>query len=301
MANIGIHVKLDSRSSLDNAIAADHKNYGLRVAQIFTHGPRSMVKNSYDSEAIRDYCSEHNITLIVHSSYFLTPWKDDKYQIKSVVTELLDAYETGARHLILHLPAKLKHSEAIKIIRKISTKVGALNTKKRAKATAVMLVLEHKAHKPYKDRNHNLSYTDSLSLQSFMASLDTAGFGPNSKPLGVGICLDTAHMFLSNSLQGFSDEEEMTEYLDDLTDNIDMIRVVHFNGAYNGHGSGKDKHTIPFSHQDKIWKDDNTGAITLINTLRNHNPDIPFVIEWNLGTNESMKRCFRKLTNLGLF
>ncbi len=299
-ALIGIHVKKEKRISIEDAISEDAEMYPIKCAQIFTHGPRALTQNTYDEGEIKATCAEKSLPLVVHSAYMLTPWKKNKFQIKCVIKELIDASDVGAGWLILHLPTRLEHSKVISALDKIRKAVAKMDDEDREKISKVVLVLEHKAHKPYDDDDHCESYTDSESIAKFLALLHKSGYNPTSAGLRVGFCLDTAHMFVSHEHREFTGESSMQEYLKPLLPHMHMFSVLHFNGSFHGYGSGHDKHAVPFTKADNIWKKNNAGAVVLIQTMVAHNPTMPIIIEWNFGTPKDMKKCFKRLGELGL-
>lgn len=297
---IGIHVKKDKRSSLEDAILEDIESYSIRAAQIYTHGPQSLSRNKYNEGQLRDTIEESKIALVVHSAYLVTPWNGNAFQIKCLITELIDAHDVGASWLILHLPTKRDHNEVITALGKIRDAIAKYDAEDREKISRVILVLEHKAHKPYDDTDNNMGYMESASIVHFLKLMRDGGFTPQATGFRVGFCLDTAHMFVSHPKRKFTTEASMKRYIDPFIPYIEMFCVLHFNGSFNKYGTGKDKHTIPFSDVDRTWKKDKSGAVYLVNFFKSYHPNMPMIIEWNLGTSTDMKKCMKTLAKLNL-
>ena len=116
---LGVHVAklskvLDNKTTaidMSNAINRDLDNLGLNSAQIFTYGPRFMVKNKINYEKVKKTC--HDIDLSVHSAYStVSIWKvneDNKNEkksisyINSVNTQLKSCKQIGAWGLVIHV------------------------------------------------------------------------------------------------------------------------------------------------------------------------------------------------------
>ncbi len=299
-ALVGIHIKKEKRGSLDAAMEADIDMYDIGCAQVYTHGPQSLSRNKYDAEEVKQIVDDRKLSLVVHSAYMVSPWKKNKFMVKCLIQELLDAQEIGAKWLILHLPTKHAHADILRALSRIRKAITKLDDDDRARILQVILTLEHKAHKPYDDDDHDLGFVDSVSAANFIELLKEKKFTPDAPVLRVGFCLDTAHMFVSVENRSLTTESSMQDYLAPLLPHLDMIKVIHFNGSYNKYGSGCDKHSIPFSKDDAIWKKNDTGALHLLRTISAYDPATPFIIEWNLGTPHEMKTCLKKLRKLNV-
>jgi endonuclease IV len=313
-ARVGIHVGKGDHKELHDALSAGITKFALRSAQIFCHGPRGLAKNNYDADEIKEVCTKAKIPLVVHASYFLMPWKKDdpkfKFKIQSVLMEMLHAAEVGAKHLVMHLPAKASHSTIIRCLKKIQKAIDKLGSDgdqddldMKAKICTVILCLEHKAHGPFSDPDNSKNFTSSRGFANFAKELQVNGFSPemsSSSSLRVGLCLDTAHMFVSVEKKSLVSTSSMTKYLSRFEEYKKYIQVIHFNGSCNECGSGHDIHAVPFSIDDKIWNKTHEGALTLIKTVHSWNADTPFIIEWKKGSSDMIDACMNILAKASL-
>lgn len=275
--NIGFHIKKDKHDSIADAIRSSVEKFNITCGQIYLFGPRSLKQNDYDEEELKLAIQETKIDIAVHSSYFLSPWDLSKKQIKLVVRELVAAQNIGAKWLVIHLPASCDHSTIITAIKKIRKEIA-----KTIGTTSVMLLLEHKAHKPYDDDDE-----DPKSSTSAVGLAHLAGLITQSDEMKVGLCLDTAHIFVSNSYNTLEQKNKVEQYIAEMGQTaIDLVALIHYNGSYNKFGSGKDKHAIPFCEDDRIWSDEKAGAKSWVTKFGRQ---CPFIIECNRGSKKELK------------
>lgn len=294
---IGIHVKRDKGETLERSIRNQVQKYDLKAVQIFTHGPRNLKKTNYDAEEIKEFVEEKKIALIVHSAYQALPWEEKrrKFICKHIVSAMIDVYDVGGRGLVVHLPSKMKHSKVINVLEDIKKRIGNLEPDDLAKIKEVTLILEHKPHKPLDEDENEKSFVVPEALASFLADLKKAEYTPQSQPLRVGFCCDTAHIFVSCEKPALATEKSMKKYLGPLEPHMDMMSALHLNGSYYESGTGRDKHTIPMVDDDEIWGEESIAAIAmLVGTM----PNIPIIVEWNIGTEKELKSFLRKFNKL---
>ena len=70
-------------------------------------------------------------------------------------------------------------------------------------------------------------------------------------PTAVGICIDTAHIFVNKTSVKIRDYHNAKKYLRKI--DPQYIGLFHING--NTRSGYSDCHTLPFSKDDLIWKD----------------------------------------------
>ena len=101
----------------------------------------------------------------------------------------------------------------------------------------------------------------------------------------VKICIDTAHLF--TSLVPITKRADAIRYIEVL--NKDWVGMLHLNG--NAHPWGKtfnDKHSLPLSADDHIWKDmkyEDSGCREFVDMAAELN--IPIIVEGKGRANEA--------------
>lgn len=284
--DIGFHIKKGSHDSLEEAIRANVEKYSLTTAQIFLFGPRNMKQNEYDVDELQSVISETKLRVCVHGSYLLSPWSLKKSAIGAIVRELEAAQAIGAKWLVFHLTSRIKHEEIILTLCKIKRAV-----KNKMGKSSVILLLEHKAHKPYDDNDLECT-TSAEGLNHIAHLMIEANMTPESDILPVGLCLDTAHIFVSNTHNTLEKSSMAQQFINVMGPEASgLVCVVHFNGSFSKRGTGKDKHAIPFCEDDRIWSDESSGAEVWI---KKFGASCVFIIEHNRGTKTQLKYALKK-------
>jgi len=287
---IGIHVSLvskvlDSKKSRKNMLTAikdDLDTLDLYTAQIFTHGPRNRKENNIDYEAIKNYCIEKNIYLVVHSSYpTIAIWSvnnnnknssTSKINIDHLSAQLSLCQQLHAKGLVVHLPHTSPDS--------INETLNILNHIIKKYQVPILLEIEP----------NNISYGIPEKLNELCQVI-------NLPSKLWGICIDTAHMWASN-IDISSIKNVMTWFKSFKFHQ--KISLLHLNGAFSRLGVLHDKHAVAFSKEDKIWSKyittyDNpdlelvkqSGAYLFIKFCKKNH--VPIICEINRGSQNEVK------------
>jgi endonuclease IV len=232
--SVGVHVDRRERGKVGieaSIRAALQELPGSRCCQIFTHGPKGKSMNRFNTEDLRELCSENRV--YIHSTYFTT-WKDAS--LAHMQEQFTTAASLGAQGVVLHL-VKQTPDEHIAVLNrlKISTRYGNRDR-------PCLAILEMQAFKPDK-----WTYQTTDEINTLCEALQVAGWGPDRAI----ICLDTAHIDAGRiPLRTAADAQQ---YIDALR-YPEYIGLLHLNGnAYNCMERAKDKHCVPLSEDDWIW------------------------------------------------
>lgn len=275
---LGVHVDkaskvLDNKhvDEMDRAILRDLNKLGLNAAQIFTHNPRSGIASKMNYEQVKKATSD--IDLTVHGTYTsVAIWKvteENKKTEKSkslllqFTNQLKAVKEINAWCIVLHiiklLPAQVV--ETMKILKPIAEKIG------------VKIALEMVANKA-----DNKTYETPEKIDNLINLLGDADW--------YGFVIDTAHLWGAGI--DCSDYKMMHKWLNSLKHKNKII-MFHLNGSYADRGSGKDKHAIAFSSEDKIWhgiKPESSGVKAIVEFAKAHKNTI--ICEINRGTEKEV-------------
>jgi deoxyribonuclease-4 len=242
---LGVHVTKSSKvlddkkdaKDISFAINRDLNKLCLNSAQIFTYGPRFMVKNKIDYNKVKETCSD--IDLTVHSAYStVSIWKvnkknktnqSSKKYLDSIYNQIKSCDEIDAWGLVLHVTKQYADvvAESMKII------------KPKIKKTGVKIILEMVSSKA----DDNKTYETPEKIDNL-----TTLIGPTEQ--WWGWCVDTAHLWGAGvDIKSYS---SMSNWLNRITYKKKIL-MFHLNGSSAKCGSGKDKHEIAFSPNDLIW------------------------------------------------
>lgn len=288
---LGVHVTkiskvLDDKKAADTLYAAINRDIDeleLNAVQIFTHGPRNSRANNIDYKQIEETCSD--LDLSVHSSYgSVSIWKitpanktttSSVKTMKLIIDQLKACEKIGAWGLVIHVNKQLP--------RQVAYVMSLL--KKYAKGTGVKIILEMVSSKT--DGNKTYESPDKINNLTEL--------------IGVGEswwcwCVDTAHLWGAGvDIQSY---DNMKRWLDDIK-YPDKVEMFHLNGSSAVMGSGKDKHEILFSVDDKIWhniNEDDSGAKAVIEFAYNYGSVV--ICEINRGTETHVKEGIQKIKDI---
>lgn len=286
---LGVHVTKDSHvlddkssaSDLSDAIIRDTDALQLNCAQIFTYGPRFLVKNKIDYEAVKKTTAD--IDLTVHSAYPTTSiWKittgstlAEVKKIDAIKLQLLSCKKVGAWGLVLHIN-KVYPDVAANVMRILKPTV---------KKSKVMLVLEMVSSKAEADKTYETpEKIDNL----------TTLIGPNEK--WWGWCVDTAHIWGAGvDIKSYAN---MKNWLDSMTYKNKIV-MFHLNGSSAIRGSGKDKHEAAFSSADLIWHgiDPKVSGVRAVIEFAEKRK-IPVICEINRGSETEIRKSIESIKGL---
>ena len=287
---LGVHVAKKSKvlddkkeeKKMSNAIMRDLDTLDLNAAQIFTYGPRFMVKNKMNYNDIKKICND--IDLTVHSTYgSVSIWKvnDDNKNtpvsqkaINSIKLQLESCASIGAWGLVLHITKHTPEniSKVMKILKPFSEKLD------------VKIILEMVSSK-----------ADSKTYETpEKINVLTKMIGHNEN--WWCWCVDTAHLWGAGvDIQHYN---SMSKWLNDIK-HPEKIEMFHLNGSSAIKGSGKDKHEIPFSSDDLIWGNINPNKSGLRAVVEHSiNNSITIICEINRGSEKNVVKCMNYIKKL---
>ncbi len=287
---LGIHVAKVSKVlsstkslSLDAAIVRDTEELNLNAAQIFTYGPRFMIKNKYDEKALFE--ATRNIDLSVHSAYTsvsvwkITPGnletKMSQKVLQNINSQLESCARIGAWCLVLHITKQ--PPEQISYIMNI--------LKKFCRHHKVMIALEMVANKA--DDMKTYETPEKINRLTNM-------IGANKR--WWCWCVDTAHLWGAGV--DISRRDTMEEWFSRI-EHPKKIQMIHLNGSSAALGSGKDKHEIPFDIHDVMWKGiqpNESGLYAAVDFAKKNG--IVIICEINRGSESDARASFEIIKSI---
>jgi deoxyribonuclease-4 len=296
---LGIHVAKVSkvlnspnktRKTMEKSIYTDTEVLGLNSAQIFVCGPRGYKNNIVGEEAKIKKLSK-SIHLFVHSSYpSVGIWNVNESnkadgkpkQVLSHITHQLKTCKMiGADGLVVHLSRRPVEDFA-RTMTAIQTDIA------KTKVPVYLEMIASKGHEI-------LTYETPEKLNKLCKALKNV----NKKTWG--LCVDTAHLFGAG--EDIGSKEQMDAWFDGLsTAAVKKIKLFHLNGSSCVRGSGKDKHSIPFSDEDNVYSEfsdnpEESGVASIIKFC--HTNKVPIILEINRGSEEDTIKCLDIITSMG--
>jgi endonuclease IV len=282
---LGVHVSkkskvldqplLKNRKSLLDALVCDLETLELNSAQIFTHGPRSTAANAIDYKAVHDWCKQHKITLVVHTSYATPGFWTNATKDSHLLAQLEASARLGAYGVVVHLPKALISNIVHVIVRVLG---------EAAAAAARPLLLECVAVREGPSARL-FSYSTPEQINGLADALEAAGV----PAAAWGMCIDTAHLWASGV--DIRTPAAMRAWLAALR-RPSVVKLVHLNGCSLGRGVGRDVHEIPWCRRDLIGSAADprrTGLYVLYEWCVDHR--VPVIIEVNRGTQREVETC----------
>ena len=284
----GVHVTksshvLDDKTEADTlseAIARDADALDLKSVQVFTYGPRFLVANKIDFDEVKQVVAKRKLSLSIHSAYAtVSIWKmfdkdidDRKKDIAIFSSQMRSCEKIGAWGMVLHV-TKIEPD----VVARVMKKIMPIATK-----TGVKIVLEMVANKAHKTNTYE-------TPEKINRVSELIGDGP------WGWCIDTAHLWGAGvDVKSYSN---MKEWLDKLK-HKDRVVQIHLNGSSAILASGKDKHEIAFSPDDKIWykvKPQDSGLKAIVEFAIERNIDV--TLEINRGAEKYTRALLEILNN----
>lgn len=282
---IGVHCNKvskinDKSNSLSQSIKDEMDHFDLNAAQIFVANPHTGIVSdiTHNTKDIVD--STTDIDLTVHSAYTTVGiWKINKDTvINNVLNNILNKFIfqikickiIKAWCFVIHLPKKpisdIKNTMEFMLLyaKKYNIKIG----------------LEMPSYK-----SGPLTYETPQKLNQLVSNTDY-----------FGIVVDTAHLWGAGiDVSGYN---VMNQWLNNMNK---IICMFHLNGSFSDKGSGKDKHAIPFSSEDKIWHNVNpkqSGLYAVVEYSVKYK--IPIICEINRGTNDEIHTSMNIIKKLAL-
>ena len=262
------------------------EQFDFKAAQIFVTGGRQ----SYTISETNDWYGENVKRLYVHASYTANPWSSARSS-SGLLAQMKECARLNAKGCVIHVN-KRPVDELAKAIAKHEWEVP--------------LFLEPTAVRPSADSYETPEKIDAL-LEA-IAEIKKCKPQQLLKKHNIGVCLDTAHIFISTvDIKSYDDA---VDYLDKLK-YPKVIGLIHMNGADNlndktGKLTCKDKHNTPFygytdnagkHHPDQLWggiKWKDSGCKAFFEFADKHNLDL--IREQNRGTIDDFIK-FKKLVD----
>lgn len=253
---VGVHVF--KRGDMAASIGEARGVCPLDAIQIFTHGPRTMVRGVMDYAAVRG--AAKGIRLYVHSSYPTNPWNGKRAVINHTLDQFRSSLELGARGVVLHIP-KMGPDE---VAAGVEGLVGEL--RRAGLMEGQRVILEMKAVR----RHETKSYESPEKIDRLVEALVARGLGSGC----VGICIDTAHIYAGGA--NIRTYEAGVRYLGALR-HKGWVCLLHLNGnEYDAEKRAGDKHAIPLDGEDRVWRGvgyEGSGCRAFVEFARGHSID----------------------------
>ena len=230
MFRIGAHVSI--AGGFPNAVDRELE-LGGNCGQIFVGSPRGWATNEVDdeeAEAFRDASKEHDVgPWVVHGTYLInlaTP-KDDlaEKSVDALQAEVDAADALGIPYYVFHPGAHTGAGE----------ETGVTNVGERLSDVEipddVTVLLENTA-------GSGTTVGKRMADLSDMVEASDHGYGPG----GLGVCLDTCHLYAAG--YDFSDADGMDDLVGEVDETLGLARVhyLHLNDSKHPLGSEKDEH-----------------------------------------------------------
>lgn len=288
---LGVHVSkesqvLDNKKPADDlsiAIDRDVTALKLNCAQIFTYGPRFIVANKINFDAVCNVTKD--IELSVHSAYPTTAiWRvnnknkttdESKKYLNNVKVQLLSCIKANANGLVLHIN-RIEPSDAVETMKILKPIV---------KKTNVTLLLEMVSSKAHPSKTYETPEKIDNLTKLIGASDNWWGW-----------CVDTAHLWGAGvDIKSYA---SMKQWLDSLK-NKNKILMFHLNGSSAAMGSGADKHEAAFGPTDNIWQNiepSQSGVRAIMEFAADHG--LPVICEINRGKEKDIRKSITLIKSL---
>jgi endonuclease IV len=232
------------RKTILEAIQKDTEYMKLGCAQIFVQGPRNSHMAIIEHEEIVEYCNIRKINLYVHSSYItvgifsINPTNKNTEKSKTAITNLLNQLEIcdklKSRGFVIHLSKKTPDE----IIEAMSVIIPLIKSYKTP------IVFEQPAKKP--DDLKTYETAEKINKLTELIMLKFPKFN------NWYWCIDTCHLW-SAGIE-LNNIRIIEKWIADIK-YPKKIGLFHLNGGSSDiFNTGKDKHIVPFSNDDDIWK-----------------------------------------------
>jgi len=271
---IGVHVRKGKYITLEKAISHAFEYYSktkqktsmIKCVQIHSHGPHNTRERRINIDSLINIIKNNKAHLIIHSSMLTYPWKDTSYQQTHINQQIKKAHILHAYGIVIHLPI-MEPKNIMPVLKKIITEN---NQCKRQYKSKTIPILEMISQKPTKK-----SYETPEKINCLIATIKKYGWTARD----IGICIDTAHIFVNHDdvhIRSYSDSLVYLKKIKYPT----FIKLIHLNG--NTLSSYKDCHTIPFLSNDLIWKGvpfKSSGVLAFIRFAKKRHIDVILEME----------------------
>jgi deoxyribonuclease IV len=239
---IGAHVRAGGK--LVPALERGNE-IGAEVVQVFTQSPRAWKPTQYAPEVLAGYraaqaASPEVAATFCHATYLINLATGDPELLarsrSCLIANLSVARGMGASGLVLHIGSHKglgfegSVDQVVDILAEALASAAdpVVGEQAGGDATACPILLENAA---------GAGGTVGRSFEELAAVLDRAGAGA-----GLGVCLDTQHLWASGV--GFATVEEADEVVAafDAMIGLDRLRCLHLNDSKVPFGANRDRH-----------------------------------------------------------
>jgi deoxyribonuclease-4 len=228
---VGTHVKVGT--GLVKGALAQATSIGAETIQVFVGNPRGWAASAGDpavDAAFRSACEATGMRVFVHTPYLVnlgspTPATYER-SVRTVAHNLRRAVEVGAEGVVVHTGSCVAEGNVDAALRQL--REGLLPVLDAVGAEGPWLLLE-----PTAGQGRSLC-AGVEDLEPYLAALD-------HHP-GVGICLDTCHVFAAGA--PLDEPGGTTATVDRLVEiaGAGRLRLVHANDSMDVRGAFKDRH-----------------------------------------------------------
>jgi deoxyribonuclease IV len=228
---VGTHVQVGK--GLVKGALVQAAEVGAETIQVFAGNPRGWAHSAGDpsvDRAFRDACETSGMRVFIHTPYLVnlgspTPSTYER-SVASVAHNLKRAVEIGAEGVVVHTGSCVDEGTLDAAMRQV--REGLLPVLDAAGEDAPWLLLE-----PTAGQGRSLC----AGVEDLGPYLDVLDRHP-----GVGICLDTCHVFAAGA--PLDEAGGTTATVDRLVEiaGVDRLRLVHANDSMDVRGAFKDRH-----------------------------------------------------------
>lgn len=274
-------LKSNSKRSNSKRSNSSKKNkyYALiNTVQIYTHGPQDTHLHKINNQVIKAMMNKYNAKLFIHTTFKTYPWKNTSYMLSHSNSQIKIANKLQADGIIFHLP-QLTATKIPHILKKLivfNKEAGVNNTR---------ILLEMIAQRP-----SSYSYETPEKINKLIIQLKKHQISSDI----VGICIDTAHIFVNKTSVKIRKYCDAKKYLNKLESQY--IGLFHING--NTRSGFSDCHTLPFANDDLIWRGisySKSGLRAFVEYAKKHNIPIILEIQFNKVLLSDLKKLLKKI------
>ncbi len=278
---LGFHVDKGTKMSKSLQTAATY--FDVNAAQIFTHVKLSGERMKLDDDGIKAACE--NISLVVHGAYVTTQiWNSDEKKaekgMKLVRDHITRASEIGAWGVVIHtMHVPLENYVAV------MKQLHPYAVEKK-----VRVIIEMAASTP-----NDMTFETGEKINRLVDAVNAATGDESGR--WWGICVDTSHIWALG--QHIQTREEMDAWLSGLK-YPQYIALFHLNGSQNDFHVYKDKHALPFAHNDKMWYgiEPAKSAVASVVAYAKKNNICIIVEPHDVESNEQLVKCVATVKEL---
>lgn len=255
---VGSRISRRTSKDISSAIIATNAIVPSGAIQIFTHGPRNLIRNKINYMKISQLSNRTKI--FVHAPYPCYIFKGEQHAFDTMIEVFQAAHACNSSGVIMYLPRAKVATVTTNILRLLEM----IDDEK----IDIPIILETPNNKPHP----SMSWESPEKLTALCDAFQDAGIASSR----VGICINTAHIYASG--MKITTRNEATIYLKKSP--IEWIHIFHLNGNEYKYPNVGDKNAIPLSPLDTIWggkKYKDSGCFEFVEWARGYT--IPTIFE----------------------